>query len=133
MCLPKLRSAPLDRYDAEIMESSRATETIAPTSPRRHALLFAAALLAGLLLRLWFIARFSQIAGDTLLYGDIARNWLQHGVYGFTRTLNGLPAPPRPTLIRLPGYPLFLAACFRLFGLNRYVPHPAPAGRARSR
>ena len=25
-----------------------------------------------------------------------------------------------PTLIRLPGYPLFLAACFRLFGMENY-------------
>ena len=26
----------------------------------------------------------------------------------------------RSTLIRLPGYPLFLAACFRLFGMENY-------------
>ena len=32
----------------------------------------------------------------------------------------GLAAVPRPTLIRLPGYPLFLAACFRLFGMEHY-------------
>ncbi len=25
-----------------------------------------------------------------------------------------------PTLMRLPGYPLFLAACFRLFGMENY-------------
>ena len=25
------------------------------------------------------------------------------------------------TLIRLPGYPLFLAACFRIFGMENYV------------
>ena len=28
---------------------------------------------------------------------------------------------PSPTLIRLPGYPLFLALCFRLFGMENYI------------
>jgi hypothetical protein len=80
-----------------------------------------AALLAGLLLRLWFVVHLPCVAGDTLTYGDIAKSLLQHGVYGFT--VNG-PTPGslevRPTLIRLPGYPLFLAACFRLFGIDHY-------------
>lgn len=71
----------------------------------------------GLALRLWFIAHLARIDGDTLLYGDIAKNWLEHGVYGFTQT--GIH--PRPTLIRLPGYPLFLAACFRVFGIEHYT------------
>jgi 4-amino-4-deoxy-L-arabinose transferase-like glycosyltransferase len=88
---------------------------------RRNALVIAAALAAGLLLRLWFIAHLSQVAGDSLLYGNIAKNLLQHHVYGFTESG---PTPGsimiRPTLIRLPGYPLFLAACFRLFGMENY-------------
>ncbi|MDW5266595.1 MULTISPECIES: glycosyltransferase family 39 protein [Acidobacteriaceae] len=71
----------------------------------------------GLVLRLWFIAHLARIDGDTLLYGDIAKNWLEHGVYGFTRS--GIA--PHPTLIRLPGYPLFLAACFRVFGMEHYT------------
>jgi 4-amino-4-deoxy-L-arabinose transferase-like glycosyltransferase len=76
----------------------------------------AAALAAGLALRLWFVAHHARISGDTLLYGNIARNWMQHGVYGF-----GAPAGvPVPTLIRLPGYPLFLMACFRIFGVEHY-------------
>lgn len=62
-----------------------------------------------------------RIAGDSFIYGGIARNWLQHGVYGFSESG---PRPGlieiRPTLIRLPGYPIFLAACFRLFGMNNY-------------
>ncbi len=77
----------------------------------------AAALLLGLTLRLWFIAHNASITGDTLLYGDIAKNWLEHGIYGFTQAA----APPAPTLIRLPGYPLFLAICFRLFGSEHYT------------
>jgi hypothetical protein len=77
----------------------------------------AAALAAGLLLRLWFVTHAATVNGDALLYGGIARNWLQHGVYGFLVT----PAGAQPTLIRLPGYPLFLAACFALFGVEHYT------------
>ena len=76
----------------------------------------AAALALGLALRLWFIANVARIAGDTLIYGDIAKNWLEHGVYGFSQSVAG----PVPTLIRLPGYPLFLALSFRLFGIEHY-------------
>ena len=77
----------------------------------------ALALAAGLALRLWFITHAARIDGDTLIYGNIAKNWLQHGVYGFVQTTKGTV----PTLIRLPGYPLFLAACFSLFGLDHYI------------
>jgi hypothetical protein len=73
------------------------------------------ALVAGGALRLWFIHAFPQIQGDTLLYGDIAKNWLKHGVYG--RTIQGAIVP---TLVRLPGYPAMLAACFALFGMEHY-------------
>jgi hypothetical protein len=77
----------------------------------------AAALVAGTALRVWFIVDAARIAGDTLLYGDLARNLLEHGAYGFT-VMGG---PPRPTLIRVPGYPLFLAGCFAAFGMERYA------------
>jgi 4-amino-4-deoxy-L-arabinose transferase-like glycosyltransferase len=76
----------------------------------------ALALIAGVMLRWWFIDHAARIAGDTLLYGDIARNLIQHGIYGFTVAGHA----PRPTMIRVPGYPLFLAACFRVFGMERY-------------
>ncbi len=68
----------------------------------------------GLALRLFFVYHDPGLTGDPLLYGAIARNLLRHGVYGFD--------PGSPTLIRLPGYPLFLAACFRVFGVDRYYP-----------
>jgi 4-amino-4-deoxy-L-arabinose transferase-like glycosyltransferase len=71
----------------------------------------------GLALRLAFIANAARIAGDTLLYGDIAKNWMQYGIYGFARSA----AEPVPTLIRLPGYPMFLAVCFKVFGPDRYT------------
>jgi hypothetical protein len=83
---------------------------------RMRTLLFVLlALLAGGALRLWFIHAFPQIQGDTLLYGDIAKNWLTHGIYG--RTVHGVVAP---TLVRLPGYPALLAACFAVFGMEHY-------------
>ncbi len=78
-----------------------------------------AALGLGLALRLWWIHAYPLVDGDSLIYGDIAKNWLLHGVYGFS-TGAGADAGIRPTLIRLPGYPLFLAACFRLFGVEHY-------------
>ncbi|HEX5234192.1 MAG TPA: glycosyltransferase family 39 protein [Silvibacterium sp.] len=66
-------------------------------------------------MRLWFIHAYPEIQGDPLVYGGIAKNWMLHGVYGtsFSGTI-------RPTLIRLPGYPLFLMGCFKLFGMEHY-------------
>ena len=71
--------------------------------------------LAGLFLRLFFYFRFPHIAGDSLIYGDIAKSWLDHGIFGLSH-----PDGIQPTLIRLPGYPTFLAACFALFGREHY-------------
>ena len=52
-----------------------------------------------------------QQPGDTKLYVQIARNVLEQGVF------SGEFEPPyTPTLIRTPGYPLFLAAIYELFG-----------------
>ncbi len=77
------------------------------------------ALAAGTTLRLWFIHVFPQIQGDSLLYGDIGSNWLTHGVYGRSVTHAGT-STIAPTLVRLPGYPAFLALCFAIFGLQNY-------------
>src|ERR1700735_3763373 len=70
-----------------------------------------AALLAGLALRLFFVAHFPFVAGDTKFYEELARNWLDHGVYGLF--VNGQLVPVD---MRVPGYPAFLAAIYRLFG-----------------
>jgi Dolichyl-phosphate-mannose-protein mannosyltransferase len=80
--------------------------------PRR--LLFLA-LAAGLALRLGFIRYYAEIEGDPLIYGDIAKNWFFHGIYGLSKA-----GSIAPTIIRLPGYPLFLGLCFRLFGIEHY-------------
>ncbi len=74
-----------------------------------------AALIAGALLRLVFFHVRPTVAGDALMYVDLAHNMVTHHVYGFTA------AVIQPTLIRLPGYPLFLAACFAVFGAGHYV------------
>jgi len=73
------------------------------------------ALAAGAALRLWFIHAYPEVQGDPLVYGSIAKNWMLHGVYG--KTTSGAL---EPTLIRLPGYPLFLILCFKLFGVEHY-------------
>ena len=78
----------------------------------RFFLLFSA---AALLLRLLFIFRFPGVVTDSFVYGDIAKNWLQHGIYG----LSG-PDEISPTYIRLPGYPAFLAFLFAIFGMEHY-------------
>lgn len=76
-----------------------------------------AALAAGAALRFWMVAEFFETNGDPLIYGGLAKT-----------ILNGWYATPnnsgilQTTLIRLPGYPLFLAACFRIFGVDRYFP-----------
>ena len=74
------------------------------------------ALAGGAALRLWMMKTFPQISGDTLLYGTIAKNVLLHGRFALTDGSGVL----HETLIRLPGYPLFLALCFRLFGVDNY-------------
>src|SRR5271155_1920707 len=74
----------------------------------------AAALLAGLALRLFFITHRPFPAGDTKFYEELARNWLDHGVYGlFVR------GQLTPVDMRLPGYPAFLAAIYAALGRSR--------------
>jgi 4-amino-4-deoxy-L-arabinose transferase-like glycosyltransferase len=81
---------------------------------RRNVCFFLVAGLA-LSLRLLFVLRFPAVVDDSRLYADIARNWLQHGIYGITDSGQVLP-----TLSRLPGYPAFLAAVFSIFGSDNF-------------
>lgn len=82
---------------------------------KRNTRFFLVAGLAALSLRLLFVLRFPGVVDDSRLYADIARNWLQHGVYGVTDSGQIVP-----TLSRLPGYPAFLAAIFAIFGANNF-------------
>src|SRR3954469_1818406 len=86
-----------------------------PELVRRNLRFFLLFTAAALLLRLLFIFRFPGVVTDSFVYGDIAKNWLQHGIYG----LSG-PDEISPTYIRLPGYPAFLAAVFAIFGMEHY-------------
>lgn len=83
---------------------------------RRNWVFFLLATVAALALRIFFVAVFPHVAGDTFVYGDIAKYWSQHGMYALT---DGNLV--RPTLIRLPGYPAFLALMFSLFGQEHYT------------
>ena len=69
------------------------------------------ALAAGLALRLYFIVHFPFYAGDTKFYEELARNWLDHGVYGLYVMGRLVPVD-----MRSPGYPGFLAAIYFLLG-----------------
>jgi hypothetical protein len=88
----------------------------ARTGNVRFAVSAAAALVAGLALRAWMVKKFFEVNGDSLIYGGLAKNLLLHGRFA----LAGSGGELYPTLIRLPGYPLFLALCFRLFGMENY-------------
>lgn len=76
-----------------------------------------AAIVAGLLLRVVFVAHHARWTGDALSYADLAHNLTAHHVFGFTNDDGSV----RATIIRLPGYPLFLAACFALFGSGNFL------------
>jgi 4-amino-4-deoxy-L-arabinose transferase-like glycosyltransferase len=71
-------------------------------------------LLAGLALRLYYVFLPVTFDDDTTAYAQLATNWFHHGVYGFDSDTPN--APPDPSLIRLPGYPLFLGVIFSIFG-----------------
>lgn len=69
------------------------------------------AIAVGLCLRLLFVLRFPANSGDTVLYDQIATNWLKHHVYAMN--VNGAIAPVD---LRMPGYPAFLAILYALTG-----------------
>ena len=80
---------------------------------RKNRWLFLFGSIAAILLRLLFILRFARITSDALIYSDIAQNLIAYGKFAMTDT--GVPVP---TLIRLPGYPAFLALVFLIFGVG---------------
>jgi hypothetical protein len=73
------------------------------------------ALAAGLLLRLWFLQHPMPSDDDTDVYAGLASNLFHHGIYGLQAD-----AIIVPTLIRMPGYPLFLGLIFSLFGAGNF-------------
>jgi hypothetical protein len=69
------------------------------------------ALAAGLGLRLFFVLKFPANSGDTVLYDQMATNWLKHHVYAMD--VGGVATPVD---LRMPGYPAFLAIIYFLTG-----------------
>jgi hypothetical protein len=68
-----------------------------------------AALVAGLCLRLFFVLKYPANSGDTVLYEQIAANWLQHHVYAMN-----VHDQVTPVDMRMPGYPAFLALIYAI-------------------
>lgn len=69
------------------------------------------ALAAGLGLRLLFVLKFPATSGDTVLYEQMATNWLKHHVYAMD-----VYGRITPVDLRVPGYPAFLAVIYALTG-----------------
>lgn len=70
-----------------------------------------AALLAGACLRLLFVLKFPAAAGDTVVYNELATNWVKLGQYAMA-----IDGKPTPVDLRMPGYPAFLAIIYALTG-----------------
>lgn len=108
----RLRSYPV-QYES--MKAARVRQT-AGASPAAVKISAAFALVCGGVLRGWMLRKFFEVSGDSRLYGGMAKNLLLHGRYALSDQSGVVHA----TLIRLPGYPLFLAAVFRVFGMENY-------------
>src|SRR5580658_7318651 len=66
----------------------------------------ALALCAGLALRLYLVLKFPMnAASDSATYIELAKNWLEHGIYGLNIQGQIIPVDVRP-----PGYPALLVA-----------------------
>ena len=101
------------------MEAAPPSQFAAPRPALTHLRSVVSVLLAvfaGGLLRFWMLHKFFEVSGDSCLYGGIAKNLLLYGRYA----LGDGSASMHSTLIRLPGYPLFLAGCFQIFGMENY-------------
>ncbi len=82
---------------------------------RKHWGWFTAIAVAAFAVRLYLCQQLYIIDGDSFVYGEIAKALAWHHMYGFERDTGWIP-----TMARMPGYPLLLAATFRLTGPDRY-------------
>src|SRR6516165_9737552 len=80
-----------------------------------HRVWFLSFTAAALLLRYLFLLHFLMYTPDSLVYGDFAKNWIVHHVYGISSALGPIPAD-----FRLPGYPAYLALSFKIAGIDHY-------------
>jgi len=58
-----------------------------------------------------FVLKFPAGSGDTVIYEQLAANWLKHGKYAMD-----IAGQPVPVDLRMPGYPAFLAFVYALTG-----------------
>ena len=58
-----------------------------------------------------FVLKFPAGSGDTVIYEQLATNWLKHGKYAMD-----IAGQPVPVDLRMPGYPAFLALIYALTG-----------------
>ncbi len=79
-----------------------------------------AALVAGAGLRLLFVLKYPAGSGDTVIYEQLATNWLQHAQYAMD-----IAGQPVSVDIRMPGYPAFLAMIYWLTGHTGITSHRA--------
>ena len=69
------------------------------------------ALFTGICLRLLLVLKLPAGAGDTVIYEQLATNWLKHGKYAMD-----VAGALVPVDLRVPGYPAFLALVYALTG-----------------
>jgi hypothetical protein len=67
------------------------------------------ALLVGAGLRLFFVLKYPATSGDTVLYDQLATNWLKFG-----KLAMDIGGQPTPVDLRMPGYPAFLAMIYAI-------------------
>ena len=77
------------------------------------------ALLFGVCLRLFFVFKFPAGSGDTVIYDQLATNWLKYGKYAMD-----IGGQPLPVDLRMPGYPAFLAILYALTGQSGEAARP---------
>ena len=77
-------------------------------------------LVIGAALRLLFALRFPAESGDTVLYDELATNWLKHAQYAMD-----VAGQLTPVHIRMPGYPAFLAVVYAITGHTGSAAHRA--------
>src|ERR1700687_4137189 len=69
------------------------------------------AFVAGACLRLLYVLKFPAAAGDTVLYDQLATNWLKLGKFAIN-----IGGQATPVDVRMPGYPAFLAIVYAVTG-----------------
>jgi hypothetical protein len=69
------------------------------------------ALAAGFCLRLFFVLKYPANSGDTVLYEQMATNWIKHHAYAMD-----VYGQITPVDLRMPGYPAFLALLYAITG-----------------